>query len=106
MTDIAITINDDAAPLVMAMMMGMPKAIAVMVTTTILLTMAPANVTISWRMTKNDNNDNADKGDDGENSLPPLVMATTAEMTMGTMGGGGVWRGNMTISWMRGTRGA
>jgi hypothetical protein len=37
MTDVAITINDNAAPLVMAMMTGTPEAIAVMVTTTILL---------------------------------------------------------------------
>jgi hypothetical protein len=47
MTDVAIAVNDDAEPLVMAAMMGTFKAIAVMVMTTILLTMAPANVTIS-----------------------------------------------------------
>jgi hypothetical protein len=41
-TGVTITINDDAAPLVITMMMGMTKAIAMMVTTTILLTMAPA----------------------------------------------------------------
>jgi hypothetical protein len=39
MTDVAIAVDDDAAPLVMATMMGTPEAIAVMVTTTILLTM-------------------------------------------------------------------
>jgi hypothetical protein len=43
MTDVAITVNDDSAPLVMAMMTGTPEAIAMMVTTTILLTTAPAN---------------------------------------------------------------
>jgi hypothetical protein len=87
-------------------MMGMPKAIAVMVTTTILLTMAPANVTISWTMTTNDDNNNADIGDDNKDSLPPPMMATTAEMTIGKMGGGGMRRGDTTISWTRGTRGA
>ena len=90
MTDIAITINDDAAPLVIAMMMGMPKAIAVMVTTTILLTMAPANVTIRWTMTTNDDNYDADNSNDSKDSLPPPMAAPRAEMTMGTMGGGGV----------------
>jgi hypothetical protein len=39
MTDVAIAVNDDAAPLVMVTMMGTPEAIAMMVTTTILLTM-------------------------------------------------------------------
>ncbi len=106
MTDVAIAVNNNAAPLVMATMMGTPEAIAVMVTTTILLTMAPANVTISWTMTTNDDDDNADNGDDGKDSLPPPMMATTAEITMGMMGGGSVRRGDVTISWMRGTRGA
>jgi hypothetical protein len=106
MTDIAITINDDAAPLVMATMMGMPEAIAVMVAMTILLTTAPANITISWTMTTNDDDDNADNRDDGKDSLPPLMAATTAEITTGMMGGSGVRRGNVTISWTRGTRGA
>jgi hypothetical protein len=46
-TNVAIAVNDDTAPLVMATMMGTPEAIAVMVTTTILLTTAPANITIS-----------------------------------------------------------
>ena len=86
--DVAIAIDDDTAPLVMAMMTGTPKAIAVMVTTTILLRMAPANVTISWMMTTNDDDDDADIGDDGKDSLPPPMTATTAEMTMGMMGGG------------------
>ena len=106
MTDVVITVNDDTAPLVMATMMGMPEAIAVMVMTTILLTMAPENITISWTMTTNDDGDDADNGDDGEDSLPRRMTATTAEMTVGTMGGGGVRRGNTTISWKRGTRGA
>jgi hypothetical protein len=105
-TDVAIAVNNDAEPLVMAMMMGMPKAIAVMVTMPILLTTAPANVTISWTMTKNDNDNDADIGDDGKDSLPPPMTATTAETTMGTMGDGGVWRGNATISWTRGAIGA
>ncbi len=34
MTDVAIAVNDDAAPLVMAMMTGTPEAIAVMVDNT------------------------------------------------------------------------
>ncbi len=105
-TDVAITVDNDAAPLVMAMMTGMPEAITMMVMTTILLTTAPANITISWTMTTNDDNDNADICDDGEDSLPPPMTATTAEISMGMMGGGGVWRGNATISWMRGARGA
>jgi hypothetical protein len=105
-TNVTIAVEDNAVPLVMAMMTGTPKAIAVMVTTTILLTMAPANITISWTMTTNDDNNNADIGNDGKDSLPPLMTATTAEMTMGMMGGGGVWRGNATISWTRGVRGA
>ncbi len=105
MTDVAIAVNNDAAPLVMAMMTGMPKTITVMVTTTILPMTAPVNITISWTMTTNDDDDDADIGDDGEDSLPPPMMATTAEMTMGTMGGGGMWRGNVTISWTSGTRG-
>jgi hypothetical protein len=105
-TDVAIAVNNNAAPLVMAMMTGMPEAIAMMATATILLTTAPVNVTISWTMTTNDDNNNADIGNDDKDSLPPLMMATTAEMTMGTMGGGGVWRGNTTISWTRGARGA
>ncbi len=45
--DAAIAVDNYAAPLVMTTMMGTPKAIAVMVTMTILLTTAPANVTIS-----------------------------------------------------------
>ncbi len=93
------------SPLVMAMMTGMPEAIAVMVTMTILLTMAPENVTISWTMTTNDDDNDADIGNDGKDSLPPPMMATTAEMMMGTMGSGGMWRDNGTISWLRGTRG-
>ncbi len=106
MTDVAIAINNDTVPLVMAMMTGMPKAIAVMVTTTLLLTTAPANVTISWTITTNDDDNDADIGNDGKDSLPPLMTATIAEMTMGMMGDGGLWRGNMTISWTRGARGA
>jgi hypothetical protein len=39
-------------------------------------------------MTTNDDNDNADIGDDGKDSLPPPMMVTRAEMTMGMMGGG------------------
>jgi hypothetical protein len=104
--DVVITINDNAVPLVMATMRGMPKAIALMATTTILLTTGPANVTNSWTMTTNhDGSNNAENGDDGEDSLPPPMMATTAEMTMEAMGGDGVWRGNVTTSWTRGTRG-
>jgi hypothetical protein len=37
-TYVAIAVNNNATPLVMAMMTGMPEAIAVMVTATILLT--------------------------------------------------------------------
>jgi hypothetical protein len=48
MTDVMIAVDNDAAPLVMGTMMGTPEAIAVMVMMTILLTTAPANVTISW----------------------------------------------------------
>ncbi len=106
MTDVVIVVDDNAVPLVMAMMTGMPKAITVMVTTTIMLTMAPENITISWAMTMNDDDDDADIGNDGEDSLPPPMMVTAAVMMMGTMGSGGVCRGNMTISWMRGARGA
>jgi hypothetical protein len=106
MMDVAMAVKDNAAPLVIAMMTGMPKAIAVMVTTTILLTTDPVNITISWTMKMNDDNNNADNSDDGEDSLPPPMTATTAEMMMGMMGGGGVWRGNATINWTRGTRGA
>ncbi len=87
-------------------MTGTTEAIAVMAATTILLTTAPANITISWTMITNDDNDNADIGDDGKDSLPPPMTAMIAEMTMGTMGGSGVWRGNATISWTRGARGA
>ncbi len=105
-TDVAIAVNDDAAPLGMVTMMGTPEAIAVMVTTTILLTTAPVNVTISWTMTTNDDDDDADNGNDGEDSLPPPMTATTAEITTGVMGGGGMRRGDATISWTRGTRGA
>ncbi len=103
--DVTIVVKDVAGPLVMATMTEMPEAIAVMVTMTILLTTAPANVTISWTMTTNDNNNNADNSNDGEDSLPPPMTTTTAEMTIGMMGGGGAWRGNATISWTRGTRG-
>jgi hypothetical protein len=103
--DVAVAVNNNATPLVTAMMTGTPKAIAMMVMMTILLTMASVNVTISWTMTMNDDNNDADNGDDSEDSLPPPMTATTAEMTMGMMGGGGVWRGNATISWTRGTRG-
>jgi hypothetical protein len=46
-TDVPIAVNDNAVPPVMATMMGMPKAIFVMVTMTIQLTMALSNVTIS-----------------------------------------------------------
>ncbi len=107
MTDVVITVNDDTAPLVMATMMGMPEASAVIVTTTKLLTTAPANVTISWTMTTNDDNNDADNGDDGKDSLPPSMTETTAEMSMEMMGGDGMRRGeNATISWKRGTRGA
>ncbi len=67
-TDVAIAVNDDSVPLVIATVMRTPGAIAVMVTTTILLTMAPANLTISWTMTTNDDNDDADNGDDGKDS--------------------------------------
>ncbi len=57
-------------------------------------------------MTTNDDGNDADNGDDGKDSLPLLMMATTAEMTTGMMGGSGVRRGNATISWTRGMRGA
>jgi hypothetical protein len=70
MTDVMIAVNNNAAPLVMAMMTGMPEAIAVMVMRTILLTSAPANVTISWTMTTNDDDGDADIGDDGKDSVP------------------------------------
>ncbi len=103
--DATIAVDNNAAPLVMAMMAGMPKAVAVMVTVTILLTTAPANVTISWTMTRNDDDNDADISNDGKDSLPPPMTVMTAEMMMGTMGGGGVWRGNATISWTRGARG-
>ncbi len=106
MMDVGIAINNDASPLVVVTMMDTPEAIAMMVTTTILLTTAPANITISWTMTTNDDNDNADNGNHGKDSLPPPMTAMTAERTMGMMGGRGMWRGNMTINWMRGTRGA
>ncbi len=105
-TDVMIPIDNDAAPLVMVMMMGTHEAIAVMVMPTILQTTAPANITISWRMTTNDDDDNADIGNNGKDSLPPPIMATTADMMMGMMGGGGMWRGNATIIWTRGARGA
>ncbi len=105
-TDVAIAVNHNAAPLVMATMTRTLKAIAVMVTTTILLMTAPANVAISWTMTTNNDDDDADNGNDGKDSLPPPMTATTAEMTMGMMGDGGVWRGDGTISWTRGARGA
>ncbi len=105
-TDGANAVNNDAAPLVMAMMTGTPEAIAMMVRMTILLTTASGNITISWTMTTNDGDNDADNGDDGKDSLPPLMVAMTAEMTMGTMGGSNVWRGNATISWTRGARGA
>jgi hypothetical protein len=65
-----------------------------MVTTTILLMMAQANVTISWRMTTNDEDNDADISNDVKG------------MTMGMIGGGGMWRGNVSISWTRGARGA
>ncbi len=104
-TGVAIAVDNNTAPLVTAMMMGTPEAIAVMVTTTILLMTAPANVTISWTMTMNDDNNDADNGDDGKDSLPPPMMAMIAEMTTGMMGGGSMRRGNATISWTRGTRG-
>jgi hypothetical protein len=55
-------------------------------------------------MTTNDDNNVADNGNYGKNSLLPPMIATTAEMTIGTMGGGGMWKGNATISWTRGTR--
>jgi hypothetical protein len=67
-----------------------------MVMMTILLMTAPS--TISWTMTTNDDDYNADIGNDSKDSLPPSMTATTAEMTMGTMGGSGVWRGKTTIS--------
>ncbi len=102
--DVAIAVEDDATSLVMATMMGMPKATAVMVMTTILLTMAPANITISWKISTNYDDDDADNGNDGKDSLPPPMTATTAEMTIGMMGGGGVWRGKAAISWTKGTR--
>ncbi len=105
-TDVMIAVDNNAAPLVMTMMTGTPKAIAMMVMTTILLMTAPVNVTISWTMTTNDGNNDADIGNDGKDSLPPPMTATTAEMMMGTMGGSSVWRGNATISWTRGARGA
>ncbi len=103
-TDVAIAANNNAAPLVLTMMTGMPEAIAMMVTTTILLATTPANVTISRTMTTNDDVNDADIGNDGKDSLPPPMMAATAEMTMGMMRGGGMWRGNATISWTRGAR--
>ncbi len=68
--------------------------------------MAPAKITISLMMTTNNDDDNADNGDDGEDSLPLPMTATTAEMTTGMMGGRSKRRGNATISWTRGTRGA
>ncbi len=106
-TAIVIAINDNAAPLVMVTMMGTSKTIAVVLTMTILLTTAPANVvTISWTMTTNDDNNNADTGDVGKDSLPPPMTVTTAEMMTGMMGGGGMRRGNATISWTRGMKGA
>ena len=105
MADVAIAVNNNAAPLMMVMMTGMPKSIAVMVRTTILLMTASANITISWTMTTNDDNNDADISNDSKDSLPPPMMATTAEMMMGTMGGGSVWRGNATISWTSGARG-
>ncbi len=89
-TDVKIAVDDNTAPLVIVMMTGTPKTIAVMVMTTILLTMAPVNVTISWMMTMNDDDNDVEIGDDGEDFLPPPMTAMTAEMTMGTIGGGGI----------------
>ncbi len=106
MADVAIAVNNNAAPLMMVMMTGMPKSIAVMVRTTILLMTASANITISWTMTTNDDDNDADNSNDGKDSLPPLMTVTTSEMTMGMIGGSGVWRGDTTISWTRGMRGA
>ncbi len=74
----------------MATMMGTPEAIAVMVTTTILLMTAPANITTSWMMTMNDDDD-ADNSNEGKDSLTQPMMAMTPEMMMGMMGGSGVW---------------
>ncbi len=97
-TDVGIAVNNNAMPLVMVTMMGMSEAIAVMATMTILLTKTPANITISWAMTTNDDNNHADNGNDGKESLPSPMMATTAEMVMGMMGGGSLRTGSATIS--------
>ncbi len=105
MLDVAIAIDNNAAPLVMVMMTGTHEAIAMMVTTTILLTTAPENVTINWTIRTNDDDNDADIGDVCENSLQPPMTATTAEMTIETMGGGGMWRDNAIISWTRSARG-
>jgi hypothetical protein len=96
-TMVTIAVDNNAAPLVIAMMMVTPEAVAVMVMTAILLTTAPANITISWTMTMNDDNNDADIGNDNKDSLPLLMMATTAEMTIWMMGGGSMWRGKDVV---------
>ena len=70
--------------------MDASMVIGVMTTMTILLMMAPANVTISWMMLMNDDVDDAQNGNDGhKTSLLPTkkvtTTATTAEKTSATI---------------------
>ena len=65
-------------------------AMGVMTTITILLMMAPENVTMRWMMLTNDDGDDAQNGNDGhKTSLPPTTTvtttATTTEMTTATI---------------------
>ncbi len=58
-------------------------AMGVMTTMTILLMMAPTNVTMMpWMMLMNDDGEDAQNGNDGhKTSLPPTTMVTTTAMT-------------------------
>ena len=57
-------------------------AIGVMTAMTILLMMAPANVTIRWMMLMNDDGNDVQNGNDGhKTSLPPTKKVTTTAMT-------------------------
>ena len=90
-SDVMIAIDDNAtSTAVNKDDMYASVAMGVMTTMTILLMMAPKNVTMRWMMLTNDDGDDAQNGNDGhKTSLPPTTMvttmATTTEMTTATI---------------------
>ena len=82
-SDVTIAINNNATTAAVDKDdMDASVGIGVMTAMTILLMMAPANVTIRWMMLMNDDGNDVQNGNDGhKTSLPPTKKVTTTAMT-------------------------